>query len=302
MKILCGTDLTPSAARAAKAAGRLAKRMGASLRLVHVVDLPDTADLASESEDRAERLRTHVAAEIAEREELLRAEAARIRPDAPPDTAVLRGQPDEAIVAEAARLGATLLAVGALGVRTGPRWRLGSTADRVAQQAPCPVLIVRDAKPFDSWSRDERPLRVVVGVDTTPSSDAAVAWLAHLRAAGACSMVGAHVYWPPEQRERLHLHGALPLGKGHPEVDAVIGRELTARTAALGGGNPLELRIVGGLGRIADHLVQIAEDEQADLVVVGSHQRSGFEKLWHGSVSHGVIEAASMNVLCVPVA
>jgi nucleotide-binding universal stress UspA family protein len=162
------------------------------------------------------------------------------------------------------------------------------------------VLVVRAADPFVAWGRDARPLRIVVGVDTTPTSDAAIRWVERLSSPGPCKVIGAHVYWPPEVRERLHLRGPVPIGKGHPEVDAAIARELGERVVSHAGGEPIELRIIGGLGRVADHLVQIAEEENADLLAVGSYHRSSFERLWHGSTSHGVIDAAPMSVLCVP--
>ena len=131
-------------------------------------------------------------------------------------------------------------------------------------------------------------------------SDGRASPVTRLCSAGPVALIGAHVYWPPEVRERLHLKGPVPIGKGHPEVDAALARELGERLATPACDVPIDLRIVGGLGRVADHLVQIAEEEGADLMVVGSHQRTPLARLWHGSISHGVIDAAPMSVLCVP--
>jgi nucleotide-binding universal stress UspA family protein len=44
----------------------------------------------------------------------------------------------------------------------------------------------------------------------------------------------------------------------------------------------------------------LASEKEADLLVVGSHQRHLGERVWHGSVSRNVIHEASCNVLCVP--
>jgi nucleotide-binding universal stress UspA family protein len=301
MIILCGTDFTPSAAAAADAASALAARLQASLRLIHVTDAPDADDGGKEPSSRAARLRAHHEAERGDLEQRLRAEAKRIAAHGvAAEPVVLTGQADEALVAEAGRAGAGLIVTGALGQRARPRWRLGSTTDRIAQHAACPVLVARDAGPFTGWARNGAPLRIVVGVDASPASEVAIRWLPVLRAGGPLKLVGAHVYWPPEVRERLHLHGPVPIGKNHPEVDAAITRELGERFSARTCGQPVELRIVGGLGRIGDHLVQIAEEEKADLIVVGSQQRGSLERIWHGSISHRVVEAAPMNVLCVP--
>jgi nucleotide-binding universal stress UspA family protein len=275
MRILCGTDFTPAADAAAEAARAIASRTGGTLRLVHVADAGDR--------------------------KAQQTAAATSAPGAPPtsEVSVLFGNPDEAIVAEAERIGADLIVVGALG-RRSPRWRLGSTADRIAQQASCPVLVVRDAQPFRRWANGEGPLRISVGLDTAASSEALVRYLSRLTAAGPCSLIGVHIYWPPEARERLHLHGGLLLGSGNVEVDTAIERELRARIPVTSGEAPMELRIVGGLGRIADHLIQIAQEVNAEVNAVGSHQRSGLDRLWHGSISHGVIDGSPMSVLCVP--
>jgi nucleotide-binding universal stress UspA family protein len=81
-------------------------------------------------------------------------------------------------------------------------------------------------------------------------------------------------------------------------VEQALERECAERLAPLAGA--ATTRLVGGLGRVADHLVQIAAEERADLVVVGNRQRSGLPRLWHGSVSHGVLDLSPTSVVCVP--
>jgi nucleotide-binding universal stress UspA family protein len=44
----------------------------------------------------------------------------------------------------------------------------------------------------------------------------------------------------------------------------------------------------------------LAAEAKADLLVVGTHQRSRSARLWQGSVSRGVLHHASCNVVCVP--
>jgi nucleotide-binding universal stress UspA family protein len=62
------------------------------------------------------------------------------------DTLVPRGQPFEAIVKAAQFKGATLIVLGSHG-RTGlKRLLMGSVAERVIGQAPCPVLVVKAGK------------------------------------------------------------------------------------------------------------------------------------------------------------
>ena len=47
-------------------------------------------------------------------------------------------------------------------------------AERTAESAPVPTLVVRDAAPFEAWARGERALKVFVGVDFSASCAAAL--------------------------------------------------------------------------------------------------------------------------------
>lgn len=58
-------------------------------------------------------------------------------------TAVLKGDPKEAILDEASRWGADLIVIGSRGHGTFKRLMLGSVALAVASHAPCSVEIVR---------------------------------------------------------------------------------------------------------------------------------------------------------------
>ncbi len=190
-------------------------------------------------------------------------------------------------------------------------WKLGSHADRVAQTARGPVIMVRDALPFEAWARAERPLRVLVALDRSPTCEAALRWTEGFSRLAPTKLLAAHVYWPPDEArwaERAASEGTgkgglaptIPLGAHHPGLDRELAREFGAWMEKIPGAAALELHFVGGLGRPADHLVELASDEAIDLVVVGSHQRGGLSRFWHGSVSRGVIDLAPMNVACIP--
>jgi nucleotide-binding universal stress UspA family protein len=61
-------------------------------------------------------------------------------------TTIFKGLPKEAIVDEAERLGADLIAMGSHGYTGLKRVWLGSVSLAVASHAPCSVLIVRDRR------------------------------------------------------------------------------------------------------------------------------------------------------------
>ena len=52
-------------------------------------------------------------------------------------------------------------------------------------------------------------------------------------------------------------------------------------------------------GRPSDAIIQTAQEQKADLIVLGSHGRTGVERLLLGSVAERVIVLASCSVLVV---
>jgi len=98
-------------------------------------------------------------------------------------------------------------------------------------------------------------------------------------------------------------YGVTPLSsidRLHPELEALLLRDLEAWTGELRGEGSLRFRVRPGLGRVDTYLELAAREADADLVVVGTHQRAGVARLWQGSVSRGVLHTASTNVVCVP--
>jgi len=61
---------------------------------------------------------------------------------------------------------------------------------------------------------------------------------------------------------------------------------------------PLEIAI--GEGQAAKEIVARSADEKSDLIVMGTHGRSGFERLMLGSVTERVLRRAGCPVLTVP--
>jgi nucleotide-binding universal stress UspA family protein len=300
MTVLCGTDFSPDATRAVDAAAAWASALHSSLHLVHVLDIPGAEEvLAQDVEARVTRFFREERDRLSA---LLDAERARLADHSIAiETEVLAGSADEAILGLAARLRADLVVVGAVGRRGDGMWRLGSTADHIAQRARCAVLVVRNEQPIRAWSHGERALRAVVGVDLTPTSDAALHWIRDLATAAEVDASAVYVYWPPDLRDRLRAL-EVALGKGDRSVQSRVEGELKERIAGITKTVSVPLRFIGGLGRPADHLAQVAAEESADVLVIGTHQRTGASRMWHGSVSHDAIVRAPTNVVVVSTA
>lgn len=140
-KISCAVDFADPSRVALEEAADLARRFEGELTLVHVLAPPPPA--ASEVLVSSREIAKMVAEDDAAKLAAWRAEAER-RSGRPARSCVLSGDPAAEIVRHALEERCDLVVVGTHG-RTGlKRLVLGSVAERVARQAPCPVLVVHD--------------------------------------------------------------------------------------------------------------------------------------------------------------
>jgi nucleotide-binding universal stress UspA family protein len=298
MPVVCATNLSEPSVRAATAAAAIAARLGEPLWLLGVVDTEHPTPEAPASH--------------AEARKRLEAEASRLRtPAVSVYSRLLEGPPVQVLEADEVARHARLMVIAAEGWGATSRLRRAPVPERLAQQARAPVLTVRrDGESLADWARGRRRLAVLVGVDDSPTARAAVAWVHELRRVGPCDVVAATVCSPVEERERLGIHTPVHLELLDPvvrrmevldpQVERVLLRELGERVGELPGEGAVELHLEPGFGRPADHLLHVAHERGVDLVVVGTHQREGLARLWHGSVSAGVLRHAGQSVACVP--
>ena len=288
MSIVCGTDLSERSRPAVAAAAAIARRTREPLLLVHVVAGAELLEL----DCRERLLATARAALDAEAERVAGTVVAGVQKE------VLVGHAVRELLAFAESEQATLVVVSSQGHAASPLYRLGGTSERIALESPHPVMVVRDAAPFEAWARGDRSLRIVVGVDFTSSSLSAVRWVEALRRAGPCDVVLGHVYDGIDVLRRYGRAGVPSLVEADPGVERLLERDIAAMVGDLGGAGQVAFRTHLGLGRFADHLVALADAEQADVLVVGTHHLRGPARLW--SVSSGVLHLGRMSVATVP--
>lgn len=163
---------------------------------------------------------------------------------------------------------------------------LGSVSLRVAQRAACPTVVV----PTGATFTDHR--RIVVGVDGSPQSEAALAFAMTEAALRDARVVAVHSvadpypgsgFAPPmpellrareESGTRLLDDDLEPWRGKHPEID--ITATLTHE--------PAETALA-------------AQAADADMLVVGARGRNAFTGLFLGSVSHAALHAATVPVV-----
>ncbi len=262
-----------------QAAAALARKHNDELLLVTVVEGPDTEGQLSpdpQLESSAGTLRRHFGISV--------------------ETVTLRGVPELKLLQLAKERDASLIVVGARG-RSRHLHRLGSVPEHLCQRSEIPVLVARNADNLVSWGSGLRPLKVLVGSGLGDASRAALECIAGWP---DLTLTVAHIAWPFGEHYRLGISGPMPLDHLRPEVHQQLLGELGRWVSETPCPSLAKLDVSPGYGRIDCHLAQVATEKQADLLVVGTHQRNLASRLWQGSVSRSAIHEAECSVLCVP--
>ena len=288
MAIVCGTDLSEDSFDGLTAALAIASRRGEpELLLVNVLDAEAARDDAGR-----DKLAASARARLeSDADRLARNSNVRVRGE------VLFGPAVGSLVAATETEGGSLLVVGAKGHTNAPLIKLGGTSEALAGSASVPVLIVRDAAPFVAWAAGERPLRVMIGLDESASCEPAIAQVRQLRQAGPVDVVIGHVYYADEAARHYGLRMKSMVDRD-PELERLLERDLERRLGTLPGEGTVEFHPRPGLGRIGDHLLELADAAKVDVILVGTRQKGGLGRL--SSVSALVLHDAKQSVWCVP--
>ncbi len=286
--ILAATDFSETAERAAALAGILALRFSADLHLLHVVVLVEYSNLDEGGRDQLEQLQ---ATSEETRRELL--EKSSGNHDVSVTPILVRGiDPDEVIVETASNLGCDLIVMGTHGRRGLSHLFLGSVAERVVRTSPAPVLTLR----ADAVVKPDGITRILVPYDFSNASAEAVrhaaAWADALNAEITLLHVVEPVVYPefysvdilPDNlMMRLTTRSEEALDKAAAEL--LDGRGCTTLVE---------------VGRAADTIVNLADPERFDLVVMATRGLSGLEHVLLGSVAESVLRRCRVPMLTVP--
>lgn len=285
-KILCPTDFSPGAQHAMRVAVRMAAGSGAELVLAHVWQVPPFAFGGSDP------FPAEVIQRMArERERSLAAALGQARELGAPrvTSRALTGAPWEQLV-ETLRVDEAfdLVVMGTHG-RTGvSRLLLGSVTEKVIRHAPCSVFAVR---PRGEATTPSFP-RVLCPIDFSDSSRHAVARAAEMVApAGDITLL--HVIELPISYSgelfTADILGDIEKRSAHMLADWAA--ELSSKVSV-----PVTTELRFG-SPAAQVLATLDRDPTFDLVVVGSHGRTGIRRALIGSVAEQVTRHAACPVL-----
>jgi nucleotide-binding universal stress UspA family protein len=267
-RILVATDNSPFSADAVKVGIAMCAKAGAHLLMfTMVLTNPEYETLAPLLVQKAsEEAKAHLDAIVVEAERQGVAATPLVRSG---------DSPHAEIAAAAQELNADLIVMGQQGRRGLARMMVGDATVRVIGSANCSVLSVPVGARM--WQN-----RILLGTDGSRFSDAAAVSAAKI----------AHCCTAP-------ITVVSALVPSHSEQRQQEGREAVARTTAQLVREGLEVEGLAVSGEADEVIIKLAEDKGADLIVLGTHGRTGFGKSLLGSVSERVIGKAKCAVLVV---
>lgn len=264
-RILVAVDLSPSSAAVIERAARLPLAADASFSLLHVLPggigpalVPDTA-----AEAEAQRGLAAAAAQLSER----------VAAGVEVSTALVYGTPFVEIIRRARDQRAELVVIGRHGHRAFVDALIGSTAERVVRKGDVPALIV-SGTPRGPYRR------ALVAVDLSDTSRRALELALRVIDAQAGPIAVVHSWTTaaggdPAEREGNALGDFLAqYGEDAARWEVVVG--------------PGDARVV---------ILGEAARRHADLLVLGTHGRSGLAHALVGSVAEAVVRNAPCDVL-----
>ncbi len=291
-EILFPTDFSEPAEYAGRYAALVARRLGATLHVLHVPLIPSEVVAGTLAAGGGHAARRQAGERL--RQLVGEAEFQGV------ETRVSVGGviPEDAIVEAAAE--SDLIVMGTHG-RTGvSRLVLGSVTERVVATAPCPVLAVKhpDVVVELPWGGSLQSRRRVAGVprlllvplDGSATSETALGGVAELAKAFNAVVVLITVLTPA-------LGITMRAEDAPPMPDAAEAATYLARKqrelAAVG----VTARRVIRMGDPATQILAYAEEHGADLIALATHGRSGLRRWLLGSVTEKVLRASDVPVL-----
>jgi nucleotide-binding universal stress UspA family protein len=285
-RIIVGHDLRGGGDMALKSAAVLAKRYGAAMRLVHVVEPPHSYERI------AHPLASSAAVEEVAQKIGAKLEALTVSPNLnglQVEYEVRRGKPFVELIIARRAWNADLLVVGN-NHEQGAHF-LGSTSERVVRKAMVPVMVAKKVLSANAQT-------FLVPTDFSACAKKAAAEALVLAENFSGRVVFDHVVdLYPSYAFTYTDDIAVPLVLPPPSPE-----EMEAEWENFLSGLPLE-KVAWEKntqeGEPAAEILQQAELKQADLIVIGTHGRTGLGYMLMGSVAEKVVRGASCPVLTI---
>jgi nucleotide-binding universal stress UspA family protein len=200
---------------------------------------------------------------------------------------VRRGKPFVELIIAGKAWQADLIVVGGTSRMEEPL--LGGTSERVLRKAPVPVMVAKRPLNFEAQT-------ILVPTDFSSCAKIAAAEALKLARCFGGRVVFFHVMFPLHTIAYTHELGvSLPILPPRPEEIEPEWRDFVAGLSLDG----MDWQKETGEGEAATAILREAERVRADLIVMGTHGRSGLPHMLVGSVTEKIVRAASCPVLTI---
>ena len=188
---------------------------------------------------------------------------------------VLHGQCIESIEDLIQRNGSDAVVLGSHGRSGFARAVLGSVAEGLLTRSDVPVVVVHESDVL-------RTGPIAVAVDESPAAEVAVDVAIEVASARGMSLVLLHV--TARHSERAQNIATLPA---------------LARATERARARNIPVSVVLREGKAVDELLEMADELECSMIVMGTHGRPLLTRLVLGSVAAGVLERAHVPVIAV---
>jgi nucleotide-binding universal stress UspA family protein len=280
--IVYATDFSGAAAAAMPFAAEIAKSFGAKLLAVHAKTPENYALPVTEVWPMAN-------AQLEENVVELRRNLYNRFPGVESEVLIAEGGVCGVVESVAEEKKADLIVVGTSGREGIGKFILGSAAEEILRRTKCPVLTVGPHSPSDP-PREAKFRKIVFATNFGEGSSAAAAYAMALAQEYQANLTLLHVIEPPRAGELVRPHeleaGALARLGGLVTKDAELWCEPKAIVLQ---------------GAPSERILETAEKENADLIVIGVREAKAVVRATHmpTAVAHQVISHASCPVLTV---
>jgi nucleotide-binding universal stress UspA family protein len=286
--ILCPVDFSEFSVRAYRHALSVAQHYRAKLVALHVVELWRYPSLSYVPSGKAydESCQAFCKQGEQELQEFVRSST----PGGHlPELVVEQGNAADTILTFAARLRADGIVMGTHGRRGYDRLMLGSVAERVMRNAPCPVLIVN--KPPDDFSaagsrgdREHRLHRILFCTDFSANSERALNYAISATTEYDAELTLLHVLEEKPAKTDQAIAAATQ------QLERLIPAEVH---------KSLNTRLAVRVGKPFEQIIQFAKETHPDIVAMGVRGRGSLDLAVFGSTTYRVIQLGPCPVLAV---
>jgi nucleotide-binding universal stress UspA family protein len=287
-RIVVPTDFSDTADTAIALAGRIADWYAAGVDLVNVVDATVYAYAGYPFASLSRELMTGAEAALQ-----------KVKVNAGKGTLnryLLSGSPAAEIVKHAKKHSADLVVIGTHGHGAVARFFLGSVADRVVHEAHCPVIVIKAPKEKPRHVKKAvRPFeRILFPTDFSETANRALKQAISLTEDLDAELFVLHVVDDSVITTHVDAERKIILDELRKHALKQMQDELPAELVQ-------NFETIGAVkrGEPGKQITAYAETHACDLIVLGTHGRTGVERALIGSIADKVVRLAKCPVMLV---